>query len=110
MAISLVSLSPREFSQLNFGEYINTASTHDEKKTLSVQSTLKAKGQSSFVLRFDEHRNAVDTSSPDDALAVYTVVRGDFRVYSAANIAAYVADIGALLSEANVVRILRGER
>lgn len=109
MALDLSGLAPKTFSQLNFGEYIDQASTYDESRKLSVQSQLKSEGISSFVARFDEHRNS-EAGSGDDPLAVYVVCRGNFRAYTPADVHTYVSHLGELLTTPNLVRIFRGER
>lgn len=109
MALDLTPLSPELYSTIDFGKYINQDSTFDEKRTLSVQSTLKATGISSFAIRFDENVNGV-VGQPDDPLSVYLVTRGNFRVYGPAEVRSYIVKLYSLATEANLTRIYRDER
>lgn len=109
MAIDLTPLAPLSFSQINFGSYIDQASTIDEKQTLTIKSTLKPTGTSSFVVRFDKSQNSSVAGAPDDVQTVYVVSRGDFRVYTPADYRAMVAQLNAVMSEANIIRLFRGE-
>jgi hypothetical protein len=109
MAIDLSPLSPTVYAQTDFGRYVNEASTLDEPIRLAINSTLKSEGESSFVVRFDEHKNS-EVGMDDDHLAVYLVTRGNMRVFGPADIRAYIEDIVAITEVANLEKILRGQR
>lgn len=66
------------------GIYIRDDSTVDEPIILTVKSTPKASGESSFLVRLDYSINRASTGVPlpDARCSVYLVQRGDLSVFN----------------------------
>lgn len=109
MAIIIPTFSPAApHSIVDVGHYIADSATLDEMETLKVKSTLKPNGISSFVVRVDKSINSL--GGPDKTLSVYTVVAGHLQDFTPALKAILLDRVRALLTEANILRIERGER
>lgn len=109
MAIQIPTFSPAEpHSIVDVGHYIADSASLDEMETLKVKSTLKPNGVSSFVIRVDKSVNAL--GGPDKTISVYTVVAGHLQDFTPAIKTILLDRVRAVLTEANIARIERGER
>lgn len=109
MSIVLPTFSPAAaHSQVEIGHYVADTATLDQMETLKVKSTLKANGNSSYVVRADKAKNQID--GPDANLAVYIVISGRIDAFTAAEKTVLIDRVRAVLNEANMIRIERGER
>jgi len=97
------------YRQLDKGRYMNDASTLDEPTILTLKSSPKAQGESSYLIRLDYSKNRVGL--PDAKLATYIVVRGDIAGnYSNDVIIATSAHLQAFLADAaRAARFFKGE-
>lgn len=111
MSLVLPTFSPASpHSVIDVGRYIADASTGDEPQLLSVDSSLKpGTDKSSFVIRFDQHKNNAVTGV-DDKIAIYMVTRGNLEAFSDAELTIGYDRVRAMLSAANLVRLRRRER
>lgn len=108
MSIALPTLPER--SVLEFGHYVDTASTAAEPKTLKVKSTLKPGGRSSYVVRVDLRKESATDPGVYHDLAVYTVIMGHVEAFTGDDKTSLVAEVAAVLNAGNIARIERGER
>lgn len=112
MSIVLPTFSPvAPHSVIDIGHYILESSTGDEPVTLKVDSTLKpGTSNSSVLVRFDQAKNNLSPGLPDTSIAVYTVIRGSLEAFTNAEIIVGLDRVRAVLNDANLTRLRRGEK
>jgi hypothetical protein len=103
-----LTINANNFIRVGEGNFIYESSSLDEPNILSIKSDLKETGTSSFVIERSFSVNSVD--GPDKTLRVYTVVRGDFNIFTNAQVMGLHDDVAAMFDDAHLTRIRRGER
>lgn len=108
MAIALPAGSPaRTYAAIDFGRYVDVASTSAEPRTVRVDSTVAPDKVSSILVRGDVTK--LVTGVPK-TFAAYMVLRGDLFAFTAAELQAELAYQGSIWTLANLNAMLRKER
>lgn len=102
-----VVIGVAQFARLQEGRYILTASTADEPVLLSVDSTIKPDGTSSFVTKLQEHKN--DVNGVDKLAQAHVVFRWDSGT-TQASLENLFGQLKTMLDATAITRLMRGER
>lgn len=113
---SFTAGSALSFNRLREGQYMLSTTTIDQPGLLSLQSTIKPSGVSSFVAKYSFSKNVAGTPPygtdpiPDDVGSFHVVARLPHRSFSNADMATFRDLVcGFVLTGAHWDRFLRGE-
>lgn len=109
-----ISVGSASFSRLSEGTYLSSTSSLDEPEMLTIQNQVKPGSNSRFTVKYTKNRNVVgQTGQPipaDDVLAVYCTFVVPHRSFPDTEVAAIYNLLDSFLTDANIAKVLRGER
>jgi hypothetical protein len=105
-----LTIGSRTYSRIDSGKFVDTSTTVDEPRNLSIDSTIVPEGVSSFVVKTVTHENDPDGLS-DEFLQVHVVVRYSKQGFTNTQISDEIASVASFLAVPdNLTRLRRGEK
>lgn len=105
-----LTIGADNFERLENGLWIHSTASADQPFYLRLKSTVNPSGNSSYLVRFEWHKNSPTVGMLDDVYSYHSVINVPLRAFTETEISRLIAMSGTFLSPSNLTRLLRGER
>lgn len=107
---SSLTIASAQYERLDLGRYILGTSTADQPSLLTFKSTVNPNGPSSYLVRFEEHKNSPVAGAEDDILSYHSVIKVPLKAFTQSDVETLIARHNAFFTTTNLTKLLRGER